>query len=449
MLMGAVGTGKTTLINGMANYLLGVEWEDDCRFIVDEGARQTHSQTELIIAYTFHHQKGSPLPYTITIIDTPGFGNTEGVERDCHITAQIKKFFSTPPPDGIDHLNAIVFVTQAGLARLGPTQKHIFDSILAIFGKDIASNIFMMATFADGGVPPVLAAIKAANIPSCGLFKFNNSSLYAKPNDNFAKMFWKMGVRSFEDFFAHLKTVEAQSLLLTKEVLKEREHLETVIQELLPQIKTVMSTMDELQQEEKILRSQVEASDLESRDFKYTVTVVHQQKVALKPGEHATLCLHCNYTCHYPCYCPVLNDDQLWRCGAMNQSECTVCPAKCNWQMHFRSSYRVETYEVEEERTSADLRKYETVKIDYDAVKIAIDKIRREVEHLQAKLYEMIHEAYLISAHLNEIALKPCTELDYIDLLIESEKQECKPGYMKRVEYLQEVRKNAEVIHQR
>ena len=59
----------------------------------------------------------------------------------------------------------------------------------------------MMATFADGGVPPVLSAIKAAKIPSYDLFKFNNSSLWAKQNDKFAQVFWKMGVWSFEDFF--------------------------------------------------------------------------------------------------------------------------------------------------------------------------------------------------------------------------------------------------------
>ena len=249
MILGSTGAGKTALINGMANYLLGVQWEDQFRFqlVSNEEAgidtAQLCSQTKWITAYTFHHQKGSPLPYTLTIIDTPGIGDTGGLERDQYITAQIKYFFSAPPPCGIDHLNAIGFVTHSAQVRLTPTQRYIFDSILSDFGKDIASNIFMMATFADGADPPVMAAVKAANIPHCDLFKFNNSSLYTNCSDEFGKMFWEMGLFSFKAFFSHLMTVETTSLRLTKVVLDEREHLEAIIQGLLPRTHCHTSVM--------------------------------------------------------------------------------------------------------------------------------------------------------------------------------------------------------------
>ena len=463
LVLGAAGAGKTTLINGMANYFLGVQWEDEFRFQVvtdetDDDTSQAHSQTKWITAYTFHHQKGSPLPYTLTLIDTPGFGDTGGLQRDHHITEQIKHFFSAPPPVGIDHLNAIGFVTQAVLARLSPTQKYIFDSILAIFGKDIASNIFMMATFADGGDPPVLAAIKEANIPFCDLFKFNNSSLYASRHgtDMFSKMFWEMGLTSFETFFAHLTTVEARSLRLTRLVLDEREHLEAIIQGLLPQIKYIMSTMDRLQQEGKVLEQlQLESSDLESKEFTYTVTAIHQRRIDLPTGEYITNCTKCNFTCHYPC--KISDDANKWRCAAMNWKEageksvCQVCLRGCEWHNHCSNTFRIEYFEKQEERILDDLlKKLKIVKGDKNAVKTAVHKIQQRVNNFKMRVFEMICEAHQILARLDEIALKPnpLTELDYIDLLIESEKQECKPGYMKRLEYLQEFRQYAKLIHQ-
>ena len=113
---------------------------------------------QVITAYTFHKEQGFPLPYSLTVIDTPGFGDTEGLERDKKITAQIKEFFSSE--NGIDQLHAIGFVVQSSLPRLTPTQSYIFDAILSMFGKDIAENIFLMTTFADGEEPQVLDAVR-------------------------------------------------------------------------------------------------------------------------------------------------------------------------------------------------------------------------------------------------------------------------------------------------
>ena len=170
MILGATGSGKTTLINSMINYVFGIEYGDEFRFtlVTEEGdgrGNQAYSQTSSITAYTIHHQKGFKVPYTLTVIDTPGFGDTGGLQRDAEITKQIHQFFTVPGIEGIDHIDAVGFVAQSSLPRLTFTQKYIFDQILSLFGKDIGENIYLMLTFADGKAPQVLNGINEARMP--------------------------------------------------------------------------------------------------------------------------------------------------------------------------------------------------------------------------------------------------------------------------------------------
>jgi hypothetical protein len=82
---------------------------------------------------------------------------------------------------------------------------------------------------ADANEPPVRAALKAANVPYQKSFKFNNSALYASPENpeeaEMGNLFWKMGKENFKIFFNELKTVESKSLLLTSEVLQLRKRI--------------------------------------------------------------------------------------------------------------------------------------------------------------------------------------------------------------------------------
>lgn len=470
MIVGATGAGKSTLINGMINYIFGVRWEDKFRFkmIVENPVTQAKSVTQKITAYTLYHQEGSPVNFTLTIVDTPGFGDTQGLERDKRIISQIKDFFSLSPPEGgVDHLDAIGFVTQASLARLTPTQRYIFDSILSLFGKNVGGNIFMLITFADGSKPPVVDAIKAANIPYKKFFKFNNSAIYPcseqrkqqafddssdedDEGGDFSHMFWDMGMKSFENFFIRFKGVEAQSLQLTNEVLKERHRLETTINRLQPQINEGLAKIEELRREKRVLKER-ENDILTNKDFEYTVTVTKQRKLDLETGHYVTNCLRCNKTCHDDCI--YANDDDKWRCSAMDNGDedtaaCRVCPGKCGWRNHVNNPYYFELYQEDEVRTQDDLkRNYAKAVQGKLRVEGMIGTIESRLMQLDQHVMQMISEVHNSSERLDQIALKPnpLTEVEYIDLLIESEKMEKKPGYLERIKYYDQVRQSAQI----
>ena len=456
MVVGATGAGKTTLINGMVNYILGVQWKDDFRFklvIEDDKVSEASSQTKDITAYTFQPMKGCAVPYTFTIIDTPGFGDTEGLERDRQITHQIKEFFSIPPPDGIDHLDGIGFVTQASLGRLTPTQKYIFDSILSIFGKDVEKNIFMLITFADGQPPPVIKAITKANIPSQKYYKFNNSALFADNAEEaeesfFSVMFWKMVVRSFELFFAEFEKSESVSLQLTKEVLEEREQLQNLIEGLHPQITMGLGKIEEMRQEENVLK-QRETEIETNKSFTYPVDVTKPYEEDLRgSGKHTTTCLNCNFTCHEDC--SYADDRDKEHCCAMGpDGNCTVCTKHCHWSEHRNLPYIIRYRKETETRTSDDLKKkYETAVLGKTKVQGMIEHLGEDLLNVHTTVMGMIVKAQQSLRRLDEIALKPnpLTQLEYLELLIESEKNEAKPGWKKRVQYYEEAKRQAEIL---
>ncbi len=457
MVVGATGSGKTTLINGMFNYVVGIEWTDDFRLkLVQEiasgqVANQAKSQTNWITSYTIHHKTGFTVPYTLTIIDTPGFGDTEGIQRDKAITEQIRTFFTTRGCNGVDMLDAVGFVAQSSLPRLTPTQRYIFDSILSLFGKDIADNIFMLLTFADGQKPQVLSGIKEAKMPYQKFFKFNNSALYVNnrntdddDDENFDEMFWKMGVKSFRVFMTELGRVQPKSLLLTKDVLNERQRLEVTIEGIQKDIKVGLNKLEQLQKEVQVLKNHQADID-KNKNFHYEVNEQSVETQPTNPGQYTTNCITCNMTCHKTC--AFSNDEDKERCVAMTNGNCHVCPEKCHWTMHKNQPYVYVIKTQKVKKTADDLkRRYEEAEGKKLSAEEIIQKCAEEFEAVQMKIISLTEVARKSIEKLNAIALRPnpLSTVDYIDVLINSEQAEARPGWKKRVQQLQDVRSKAE-----
>ncbi|XP_015282270.1 PREDICTED: uncharacterized protein LOC107123532 [Gekko japonicus] len=355
LLLGETGAGKSTLIDSMVNYVLGVRWEDGFRFKVVQDVpkrSQAVSQTETLTAYEVNLSQGLRVPYSLTLIDTPGFGDTRGTQHDKMLQEQIRAFFSSK--QGFGHIDAVCVVVQASQPRLTQPQKYIFDAILSIFGKDIQENIQVLITFADGRAPPVLEAVRVSGVPCArdakGVpvhFSFNNSTLFSsnvqqaeEDSYRFNQMFWQMGVGSLDRFFRSLGGLEPRSLTMTAEVLRERKELEAVVQGMRPQIKMALVKVDELRTTQRALarhRGDMEAN----RNFEYELETTVPFKIDISGmGYHITNCQQCHTTCHYPCQ--VENPHDKWKCAAMDKSSgrCCVCPGRCRWDIHFSQSYK-------------------------------------------------------------------------------------------------------------
>ena len=464
MVVGSTGSGKTTTVNAMINHVLGVQWKDNFRLKMihelssNQGAgtigNQAHSQTQFVSCYTLPYMEGFKIPYNLTIVDTPGFGDTRGIEYDKVITEQIRRFFHTKGSEGIDHVDAICFMAQAGNPRLTPTQQYVFDRILAMFGKDIKKNVLVLFTFADGQKPQALSAMLEAGIleRESNFFKFNNSALFVansgeNDEDNFDRMFWRMGIKSFEKFFQGLAEMESKSLVLTKQVLDERAQLEVRLSGLRDKIALGVNKLSELQQLKRVCDQH--AADINAnKNFKFTVEEAKRVQVKLPIGQYTTNCLVCNYTCHYPCSIP-RNEDKRG-CAAMLDESCKECPNNCHWSKHVNDAYRFET-------------QYETVEKEYDEIRerfnVAVEG-QSEAEAVIKQVEQDFHETNRIVLRfvaemqrgikkLSEIALKkdPLQQVDYLDMLIESEKSQAKSGWKDRVSALQKTRDEAVEIN--
>lgn len=468
MVVGATGSGKTTLINGIVNYVFGVDWNDSFRFklIVEPNSLdQSKSQTTNITSYTIHHQEGFKIPYTLTIIDTPGFGDVSGVMRDKQITQQIRSFFTTGGAVGVDHIDAIGFVAQSSLPRLTPTQKYIFDQILALFGKDIADNIYLLLTFADGQKPQVLSGINESGMPYRKHFKFNNSALFANNvkttecsadesdsnddgDDNFDKMFWQMGTKSFKVFLQQLNNVESKSLTLTRDVLNERNRIEVHIIGIQQEIHTGLNTLEKLKKEVEIVKAHQADID-KNKNFNYTVDEETFEKEEIPSGQYITNCLQCNRTCHE--VCGIRDDNRKAGCWAMTNDNCRICPSKCHWSVHKNFPYKFVCKRVTVTKTAEDLRKrYQEATDKKLTAENLISKIQEEFESVHLKVLVLTESVRKSLQRLKEIALKPnpLSTAEYIDILIDSEKSSASPGWQERVEQLRTVRKEAEYMQQ-
>ncbi|ETN97155.1 hypothetical protein RFI_40377 [Reticulomyxa filosa] len=423
MVIGETGTGKTTLLNSMMNYLWDVGFEEDVRYklIIEDSEKakcQFQSQTDNVTSY---HLAPPVLPYTLTVVDTPGFGDTRGLDQDKKIVSQIKQSFE----EIIGTVDAVCFVVRSSQSRLTYTQKYIFDCVLSLFGKDIEENIVILLTFADGHQSQAVGALQAHRIPVKHCFQLNNSAFLVhqdpnKPNTTkMQQMFWDMGMQAFGAFFEVLRNkirlaifffiiiilvLPPKSLSMTRQVLKQRETLQVQLQSLQPEVKNSLSVLEQLRNRIQELEANKATIEV-SKNYQIRSTIYEWERVSRNDSGYTTICDTCSRTCHEYC--------------SLSDSE------KRELKKKYFDATSQKTY-----------------------VEQIIDGSVKDFASRQKKIFQTIDSIRNIIIELSSIALKPTAlnQSDYLDLLIQSEQGEHKPGWEQRQQALRGLKENQKIL---
>ncbi|KAH3701082.1 hypothetical protein DPMN_076066 [Dreissena polymorpha] len=386
---------------------------------------------------------GGRLDYSITVIDTPGFGDTRGINKDKEIFKQISTLFMSKPPKGVLNIDAICFLVKASEGRLTQTQVYIFDSLLSLFGKDIEQNIFSFITFADCKEPPVFEALKAYGMPLEQRLMFNNSALFSENTNidsSLSRTFWQISTDSFRTFFTCLESVTSKSLQLTKKVVKERRRLETHLVNFEEKLQTALYNINHTYEEIECLQKHQEAIE-NNANFKYKVNELQKVKENLPKGQHTTTCIFCEFTCHL--ICSRAEDRKKKGCMVMKKGSCTICPKSCDWSFHKNRPFKYILVRQEVEKTYVEMKKkYESASNEALNQKQVVQLKLNEVIELFKQMEDLIHKVTSCNDRLAAIALRPtqCSREDYINMMIENQKHEHNPGFMERIQALNELK---------
>ncbi|KAL0970648.1 hypothetical protein UPYG_G00245080 [Umbra pygmaea] len=434
LLVGETGAGKSTMINAMINYVMGVEREDKIWFeIIEEGKRsQAESQTSEVIVYDIFGFEGRRVPYSLTIIDTPGYGDTRGIQEDRLITEMLHDLFRSP--EGIHQIDAVGFVVKASTNRLSDRQRYIFEAVLSLFGKDMENQIIAFISHSDGGpATNALEALKNANI-KCAKdkdnqpvhFLFNNRQTEIVTNrkqERAMNSAWDTTTDGMDEFSEFLGKISPQKLKMTVEVLTKRVKLEACVNNIQDRIEMIegkqallKKTHDELWKHKKEIE--------ENKNFVITVTETYKQRVTIEERPNkAVCCTVCEENCHYP-GCTIAKDP-YW-CEVIKNGYCTSCTGRCPASTHVRENWRYVLRTEQITRTHDDLKKKYVENMRAAGEKSdLIACLQKELDKAVRDKARLVDESYQCVVKLEEIALR-CNSLSthvHLDFLIDKLKE--------------------------
>ncbi|RUS20586.1 hypothetical protein BC937DRAFT_94878 [Endogone sp. FLAS-F59071] len=400
LLMGETGVGKSTFINAFVNYLNYNKLEDvnlenlicliPTTFTIsdenfdpqdisiggnddNEKNEAGQSATQSCKSYVFPF--GSQL---IRLIDTPGMGDTRGIDQDAKNFQDILMSISN-----YTEIHGICILLKPNNSRLTATFHFCIKELLCHLHKSASENIVFLFTnsrgtfYRPGDTSKVLRKMledirnKEPNVE----IQFNKDNTFCFDNEafrfmvallrgiefneeekeNFSKS-WDKSARQCGELISYISSLEPHKVQDTLSVNEVRNMIIILAKPLADISENILRNLFVLgEHKSKIKLSIDNISELQNNLY---IPVIGFETIFLDKPQTVCASPSC-YTihvyrgqrqvdyitkCHSPCHltsvtADVIGQPQLLRCTAMDSGICTKC--KCSWRVHMHVLYNL------------------------------------------------------------------------------------------------------------
>ncbi|KAB0792272.1 hypothetical protein PPYR_14231 [Photinus pyralis] len=486
LLLGETGVGKSTFINAFFNYLTYptlkqarkgnlvtlipakftiadenyeeriIQVGEDNNELIEVGV----SATQSCRSYVYPIQGGK---FRIRLIDTPGIGDTRGINQDNINFENILSFIGE-----MQQLNAICILLKPNNSRLTVMFEFCIKQLLSRLEKSASRNLIFIFTntrstfYRPGETLPalkkLLGAIDGVHIPlhkenifctDNEAFRFlaavNNGVRFSSIDvDNFAQS-WKKSVQECWRMLTYI-TGDSNNVALVphevKNTISVNEARRLIVQLSQPLADIAQLILDNIQclerHKQNLHQSNNSLTELKTKLYIPTINLR-----VIEMAEPTTVCTspkcstlykigdkqkwHYHQKCHCPCYLTnvpkeIIGAPELSSCAAMNSiGVCKKCT--CRFQVHMHIYYETEMYEDRIEDKSI-----KTVIMDKE---LALIQAKNLIKKISARINEYDEERETIikitakfACFLKANAITPYNDAyqAYLEYLIDRER---------------------------
>ena len=402
----------------------------------------------------------------VNIIDTPGIGDSRGVEQDKKNFDSILAHISH-----VQEIHGICILLKPNNARLTVIFRFCIQQLLAHLHKDAARNIVFCFTHARGNFyrpGDTLPALRKELIDRKVDIELDRSNMYCFDSEAFRflaciqagvefpkedfEVFassWTRAVQETTRMFEHIKTLSPHRVSNTLSMNDAR----TKVVAMSRPLAEMSVAMQKNIREAKEAQIKAQLADSEAMDFEQQLQVEGVDLEFKQLGYPRTVCTHANCIeyiaagrdnvqqvnyrqhCHSHCYLSgvpteTVGDSQLQSCAAMSHSDHNCNHCSHSYKMHMHRTYDLVT--VKRSFISAEVQaKIKEKKDAKSKNEAAVSEMNKLVKEFETEQKEVLRISATYGSFLKDAALIPYNDAlgDYLDMTIKQEEE--KPALLR------------------